>query len=370
MTGQAPDVVIIGGGVIGSAIALRLAQENLRVTVLDQNEPGREASGVAVGILSPQAESNGPTPFFRLADASRAIYPTFAEELRETTGMDVELRLDGVVAVAENETEDEKLAARFRWQSEAGLAVERLNAKELMELEPSLRSGLRGGIFFPNDGQVVGPRVTEAVIRAAANAGVRFESGNPAQRVRHENGKVTGVEAANGVVACAQVVNAAGAWSGFDSTLPFAVPIRPARGDIVALRGEPVPRHVVYSHELYVVPRLDGRILLGATMEFAGFDSAVKAAGVHKLMTGCFELLPDLEGAEFDTAWAGLRPCAPDQLPILGITPIEGLHVATGHCRNGILLAPITARVAADIITKGTSDFDLSPFSVCRFENT
>ena len=177
------------------------------------------------------------------------------------------------------------------------------------------------------------------------------------------------METANGFVACAQAVNAAGAWSGFDSTLPFAVPIRPARGDIVALRGQPVPRHVVYSHELYVVPRLDGRILLGATMEFAGFDSTVKAAGVQKLMTRCFGLLPYLEGAEFDSAWAGLRPCAPDQLPILGTTPIEGLHVATGHCRNGILLAPVTARIAADIIAHGTSELDVSPFSVSRFEN-
>ena len=369
MTRKAPDVVIIGGGVIGSAIALRLAQEKLRVTVLDQSEPGQEASGVAAGILSPQAESNGPTPFFQLAHASRALYPSFAEELRETTGMDVELRLDGVVSVAENETEDGELAARFQWQSEAGLAVERLSAKELTELEPSLRPGLRGGIFFPNDGHVVGPRVTEAVIRAAVSSGVRFESGNPARRILHENGRLTGVETANGVVACAQAVNAAGAWSGFDSTLPFAVPIRPARGDIVALRGEPVPRHVVYSHEFYVVPRLDGRILLGATMEFAGFDSRVKAAGVQKLMTRCFGLLPDLEGAEFDSAWAGLRPCAPDQLPILGTTPIDGLHVATGHCRNGILLAPVTARIAADIIARGTSEFDLSPFSVSRFEN-
>lgn len=369
MTSEAPDVVVIGGGVIGSTIALRLAQENLRVTVLDQSEPGREASGVAAGILSPQAESNGPTPFFQLAHASRALYPSFADELRETTGVDVELRLDGVVAVAETEAEDEELAARFQWQSEAGLAVEKLSAKQLMELEPSLRPGLRGGIFFPNDGQVVGPRVTEAVIRAAASAGVRFESANPARRILHENGRVTGVEAANGVVACAQAVNAAGAWSGFDSTLPFAVPIRPARGDIVALRGAPAPRHVVYSHELYIVPRLDGRILLGATMEFAGFDRTVKAAGVHKLMTGCFALLPDLEGAEFDTAWAGLRPCTPDQLPILGTTPIEGLHMATGHCRNGILLAPVTARVAADIIVRGTSELDVAPFSVTRFKN-
>ena len=370
MTREAPDVVIIGGGVIGSAIALRLAQENLQVTVLDQSEPGREASGVAAGILSPQAESNGPTPFFQLAHASRALYPSFADELRELTGVDVELRLDGVVAVAETEAEDKELAARFQWQSEAGFAVEKLKAKELTELEPSLRPGLRGGIFFPNNGHVVGPKVTEAVIRAAASAGVRFESGNPARRILHKNGRVTGVEAANGVLACAQAVNAAGAWSGFDSTLSFAIPIRPARGDIVALRGEPAPRHVVYSHELYVVPRLDGRILLGATMEFAGFDSTVKAAGVHKLIAGCFGLLPDLERAEFDSAWAGLRPCTSDQLPILGTTPIEGLHLATGHCRNGILLAPVTARVAADVITKGTSELDLSPFSVSRFENT
>ena len=187
--------------------------------------------------------------------------------------------------------------------------------------------------------------------------------------ILHENGRLTSVDQANGVVGCAQAVNAAGAWSGFDSTLPFAVPIRPARGDIVALRGEPVPRHVVYSHALYVVPRLAGRLILGATLAIAGFARRVKAAGVQKLMTRCFGLLPDLEGAEFDSAWAGLRPCAPDQLPILGTTPIEGFHVATGHCRNGILLAPVTARIAADIIARGTSEFDLSPFSVSRFQN-
>ena len=362
-----PDVVIIGGGVIGSTIALRLAQRKLRVAVLEQSQPGQEASRAAAGILSPQAESGGPSPFFRLCQASRELYPSFAEELREATGMDVELRLDGVVAVAETEGEEAELDRRCAWQQEAGLSAKRLSAAELSELEPLLRPGLRGGLLFPSDGQVVAPLLTQAVVQAASQAGARFEAGNPARRVLHRDGRATGVETANGTVACARVVNAAGAWAGFDPALPFAVPVRPVRGDLVALRGEPVPRHVIYSNRLYVVPRRDGRILLGATMELAGFDSAVRAAGVHRLIGESFHLIPALKSAAFDAAWAGLRPCAEDQLPVLGPTPIEGLTLATGHCRNGILLAPLTGQLTADLIVNGKAECDLSPFSVSRF---
>jgi glycine oxidase len=362
------DAVVVGGGLIGSSIALRLAQKKLRVVVLDQREPGAEASVAAAGILSPQAESNERSPFFDLCSASRDLYPPFAAELEEATGIDVELRLDGVLYVALSEAEQARLDARFRWQSAAGLAVERLTAAAAHDLEPTLRSNAVGGVLFPKDGQVENVRLTRAVIVAASRAGVRFEAGNPARRILHAQGRVRGVEAASGNFTSGCVVLAAGAWSGFDGDLPFPVPVGPARGELVAAEAAVAPRRVVYSHEVYVVPRRDGRILFGATMEKTGFDKRVKAEALRSLLEAGFELLPGLRGAAFHSAWAGLRPCAPDDLPLLGRTPLEGLFLATAHFRNGILLAPLTARVTADLVTTGNAGWDLSPFSVTRFQ--
>ena len=362
------DAVVIGGGLIGSSIALRLAQEHLRVVVLEKAEPGREASSAAAGILSPQAESNGPSPFFELGRASRDLYPAWAEELREATGMDVELRLDGVVFVARNEAELQELDERSRRQSKAGDDLKRLSSEDLHRLEPSLRSDLPGGVLIPRDGQVESSRLTRAVIEAASRRGVRFENGNPARRILLSGCRVDGVQASSGVIRTGIVVNAAGAWADFDPTLPFPLPIHPARGEIVAVTADRCPERVIYSHRVYVVPRRGGRILLGATMESGGYDKTVKVRGMIQLTTRAIEVVPGLESARFESTWAGLRPCAPDHLPILGATAIDGLLLAGGHCRNGILLAPVTARLIADLATRGKTAIDLSPFSVSRFE--
>lgn len=364
------DVVVVGGGLIGSAIAWRLSQKKLRVLVLEKAEPGAEASSAAAGILSPQAEADSETPFFKLQVASRNLYPQFARELLEATGLDVELRLDGVVFVAESEADLEELDTRLAWQARAGLRVERLSPEAVRELEPRVRDGIRGGALFPEDGQVENRRLTRAAVLAASAAGARFENGNPVRRVLVERSKVTGVEAASGTIRSDAVVLAAGAWAGEALGLPFAIPVSPARGEMVAVESATGPSRVLYSHRVYVVPRRDGRILLGATLERLGFDKRVKAKAVAQLLAAGLDLIPALEEAGFHSAWAGLRPCAPDELPILGASPVEGLTLATAHFRNGILLAPLTAQATADIVATGEAGWDLTPFSVGRFDSS
>ncbi len=364
---RAADAVIVGGGLIGVSIAWRLAQQNLRVLVLDKSIPGSEASAAAAGILSPKAESASPSPLFWISEASLRAYPAFADELKESTGVDIELSLGGVISVARNQAEMKKLNQHVQWQFEMELNVERLAADEVAVLEPRLDPAVTGGVLYPKDGQVENVRLTKAAIMAASRSGVRFVTGDPVQRILHRKGRVEGVESAGGRVDSRVVVNSAGAWAAFDRSLPFPVPVGPARGEILALSSTVLPERVVYSQGVYLVPRRDGRVILGATTEFENYDKTVKAGAVLELLGNAVNLMPELRGARFGKVWAGLRPYTPDRLPILGPSPIEGLFYATGHFRNGILLTPLTARVLSELIVAGTTDVDLSPFSVCRF---
>lgn len=367
MGASTADAVVLGGGLIGSTIALRLAQRNLRVIVLDRSDPGSEASRAAAGILSPQAEAESPSPFYRLSEASRDRYPDFARELQELTGIDVELCLDGVVFVATSEAEQEALDRRVAWQSRAGLSVERLTPNQARELEPVLGPDLTGAVLFPKDGHVENARLTVAVIRAAERAGADFRAWEPALSILHDKGKVHGVETAGGALQAPVVVNAAGAWAHLDRRLPFPIPVGPARGEMLSVRARELPQRVVYSEGVYLVPRLDGRLLLGATMERGGYDKSIKLRGLVTLWEKAVALVPSVTNARFDSAWAGLRPCTPDQWPLLGLTAFDGLFLATGHCRNGILLAPLTADILAELITSGRTEWNLGAFSVSRF---
>lgn len=347
------EVVIIGGGLVGCASALRLRDAGARVTVLEKSVPGAEASSAAAGILAGQVEARTQGPLFEAGLASRALHAALADELRARCGLDVGYAKCGAAELCFDEATLHALAASVRWQRDRGLPVEVLDRRALSEQEPGAPSNAVGAVFFPDDAQVDPPRLVSAVAQAAERAGVRFRSGSFVRRVVVENGRVAGVELDDGRISAEHVVVAAGAWSSLVEGAGIAAnAVRPARGQLMELRARvPPAKSVLYGHGGYVVPRADGRVVVGSTLEFVGFRSEVTAAGLAKILATATGIVPALEHAVFTRAWASFRPYTPDGAPLVGGAGIEGLTVATGHHRSGILLAPWTAeRVAAHVL--------------------
>ena len=360
------DCLVLGGGIIGCAIAWRLAQRGLRVTLVERGRPGEEASSAAGGILSPQAEAHRPGPFLSLALKSRERYPDLVAELRELVDLDLGFRTDGTLVLAKDDAEAEQLRARARWQTAAGPAVEQIEGALLTKLEPALAPAPLA-LRFPNDPQIDNRLLVRALAQAAERAGVSFLSGE-ASGVWHERARVRGVELREEKLAAEKVVVACGSWSS-----PLAIGLRsavvePVRGQMIELKTEPsLLRHVVFGAGGYLVPRKDGRLIVGSTEERVGFVKEVTAAGRELLVGRVAGLIPALAGHPIARSWAGLRPATPDGLPLLGETAIAGLHLATGHFRNGILLTPITAEIVAAQVTGAAPPVDATPFSPARF---
>ncbi len=363
MTRSGADVAIVGGGIIGCALARELAGRGARVTILERKEPGAEASGAAAGMLAPQAEGLPPGPLFDLALESRSLYPAWTAALAEETGIDVGYRRAGILRCAV--PEGAASAEPPRWQRGRGLAVEEKNAGEIAGLTHGAASEqIRSAVFFPDDAVVDNSRLTRALWKSCELRGVTFALGKTALRFALSGGRCVGVETDGGLIEAPQVVNAAGAWASFDPAFP--VPVEPVRGQIVEIEApEPALPSVVWSHEVYVVPRA-GAWLLGSTMERVGFEKQVTAGAVERLIAAAARLLPGVERSAFRQAWAGLRPGTSDELPLLGATRLPGLFLAAGHFRNGILLAPVTALALADDLSGGRAR-DLAPFSPARF---
>ncbi|HET8657284.1 MAG TPA: glycine oxidase ThiO [Longimicrobiaceae bacterium] len=363
------DVVVVGGGVIGCAVARALARAGVGAMVLERDEPGTHASWAAAGMLSPLAEADGAGPFLRLLRESRRLYPRFVEELEAEAGMGVEYRDEGTLLVSLREADDADLEERYRWQTAAGLPVERLSASETRALEPALSSAVRWALRFPEDHQVENRLLARALWLAAVRAGAEVRTGAEVREIVGAGGRVRGVALASGErVEADAVVVAAGCWAGRLGGLPSPPPVEPVHGQLVAIEAPGSLRHVVDSERAYLVPRSDGRILVGATMESTGFRRAVTAAGVLALLAGALEIAPGLRDAPIVEHWSGLRPGTPDGLPILGPDPgLDGLFYAAGHFRNGILLTPITAEIIRDLVLRGASDRDLAPYSILRF---
>ncbi len=368
MTGR-PDVVVVGGGIIGCALAAELAARGRAVTVLERGEPGGEASGAAAGMLTPQHEAREQDAFFDLALESRELYPAWIGRLFEETGLEVGYHRTGLLHCRYEGEAGGPVAARWAWQRASGLAVvERSRDALAREVAGRLSPEVAEAVFFPNEAVVDPRRLTRAVRLLAERRGVRVLTGTPVAGFRIHNGTCRGVETAAGAIEAAAVVDAAGAWAAFDPSLPMKLPVRPVRGQIVELRlpGRPLET-IVSSDEVYVVPRTDGSVLLGSTVEHVGFRNEVTAEAVGSLIAAAVRLVPALGEARFVTAWAGLRPGTPDGLPILGASPVPGLFLAAGHFRNGILLAPVTARRLCDLVADGRGGEALVPFSVERF---
>lgn len=366
--GSSADVAIIGGGIIGLSIARELALRGVRrVAVIERGEFGQEASWAAGGILAPQVEADRADEFFSLASASRDLYPGFVEAIEKETGIDVRFDKTGTLYVGFTEDDEAEMRHRFDWQTDAGLSVEWLNSEDIRRLEPNVSPDARCALRFPNDWQVENRRLTEALIRANRNLGVELIANCEVESVRIEGGRATGIESSIRPFAAGKIVIAAGAWSSLLGGVSIAV--EPVRGQMLCFQTEPVlTRHVIYSSRGYLVPRQGGRLLAGSTSEHVGFEKRVTDEGAASIKSMAMEIAPALESAAIADSWAGFRPHAPDDLPVIGPTgDIEGLFYATGHYRNGILLAPITAKFVADAMMRKSSSPQLECFSPSRF---
>jgi glycine oxidase len=366
------DVVIVGGGVIGLSIARELARRGVRdIALCDQGEPGKEVSWAAAGILAPQVEANSANDFFQLACASRDLYPEFARELREETAVDVELDTTGTLFVGFTEDEESELRQRYDWQRRADLRVEWLDSNDVRSLEPDVSDQVRCALRFPDDWQVENRKLVEALIVSNGKLNVQLIPNCEVTSLRIDGNRVAGVETANGIITAPTILLCAGAWTSSVETSADAaaqVEIEPVRGQMLCFKPEQtIARHVVYGREGYLVPRRDGRVLAGSTSEHVGFDKRVTNEGSHGIRLMAAKFVPALASVPTVDSWAGFRPRASDDLPVLGPdSEIEGLFYATGHYRNGILLAPITAQVIADLLAGGSSSF-IEAFSPNRF---
>jgi glycine oxidase len=366
------DVVVVGGGVIGLGIAWRAALAGLRVTVVD-DAPGRGASWAAAGMLAPVTEVHyGERALLRLNLAAAARWPEFVAELEQCAGASVGYRRCGTLTVARDSDDNAALEDLYRFQRGLGLQVERLRGRECRQLEPGLVSSVRGGILAAGDHQVDNRAMVAALLTACNRAGVQSRPGRVAA-VRVERDRVRGVVLAGGEpLEASTVVLAAGCWSGTLGGLPPGAlpPVRPVKGQLLHLRGpaeEPLCQRNVRGLEVYVVPRGDGRVVIGATVEEQGFDTTITAGAVHDLLRAAFELLPEVPELELIETVAGLRPGSPDNAPLLGPSQLEGLVIAAGHYRNGILLTPVTAEAMAELLVTGRVPAAITRFSPRRF---
>lgn len=369
----APDVVVIGGGVIGCAIAYYLSLAGMRVLLLERDAIAAGASGVATGMLAPQVEAFRDDPFFALTLQGRAEHQPLAATLLDDIGLDVECRATGVLRVARDEAERAELQRRLRWQSARGLRVEWLEPHELGRCEPLLAGMagrlLAGGLWFPDEGQVRSPRLVQALAAASVKRGARVAEGTGASAFERDGERVVGVRTSSGLVSAETVVLAAGVWSGdLARGAGLDLPIGPVKGQIVTLRSLHARlRCIVWSGDCYIAPKADGQVVLGATEEDGHHDRRPTLAGLAVLTSAALEFLPAAGGFTVEGVWAGLRPALPDRYPLVGRAPgLENLILATAHFRSGILLGPLTGRAVAQLIQTGTILPELAPFGPDR----
>ena len=363
------EVAVVGGGVIGLSLAARLADDGVDVTVVD-DAPGSGATGVAAGMLAPVTEVHyGEESLLKLNLASNEMYPDWVAALEEETGKITGYRRCGTVMVARDTDDNRALDDIFRFQVGLGLSVQRLKARECRELEPALAPSVRSGILVEGDHQVDPQALAGALSVSCSLRGVRFVRSR-ALSLAVTGGRARGVTLMGGAHLQADgVVVAAGAWSGVLAGVEEVLPVRPVKGQLVRLS----PRHQIRPMEhnirgldVYLVPRADGRLVVGATVEEMGFEGSVTSGAVHDLLRDAYELVPGIAELGFDGALAGFRPGTPDNAPFIGATEIEGLVAATGHYRNGVLLAPVTADAVARLIASGDVGDVARPFSPLR----
>jgi glycine oxidase len=368
------DAIVVGGGIIGGAIAFRLSQEKLHVALLDGQAPGHEASWAAAGMLSPAPDSPDSISLVPLGRASLGLYPDFIAELQETTGQDVGYRREGTIEVLFSAEAERELSTLIALHHGLGLAAEPLPIDEARRIEPALGREARAAALLPAEACLDNRALTKAVLAAAVGNGVEILENTKVTRLLCEGERCVGVGVGNRTLAAGHVVLAAGAFCGGIEGRASTRAVKPARGQMVALRNSgPRLRHVLRSDRGYIVPRDDAapqRLVAGSTVEDAGFQKCVTPHGLERIFSAVQELAPGLGAAEVAETWSGLRPDTPDHLPLLGPGELQGLTFATGHYRNGILLAPITAKLVREWVTEQRVSFPWERFSPLRFRET
>lgn len=393
---RTPKTVVVGAGIAGCAVALALRDHEASVTLLERGRPGGGATGTSGGMLAPQYEADGPAPLFQLALRSRGAWPGFARRVENLSGRSVRLRGDGMLVAAEGAEDEKALRRAARWQAERGLDAEMIPGEEAGRLEPAVGRAVTW-LWLPREAQVDAQALGPALGEAVRASGAELRTGRGVTRLLTGEKGVEGLELEDGsVVRAERIVLAAGAWTAGIGSLPRSLPVRPVRGQLIRFGPKPAPpgpasppgpsgppaparspalplrRLVANPRGRYVIPRDDGSVVAGSTMEEAGFSTAVTDEGVASIRESAIRLVPSLEGAEVAETWAGLRPVTADGLPVLGADPaVEGLFWATGYGRNGILLAPRAADLLVARLLEGAgapeAEEELAPFRPDRF---
>lgn len=366
-------IVIVGAGICGLGIGWHLARAGREVTLFDRGDAGRGASWAAGGMLAPRAEAEpGEEGLLPLLLEGRALWPAYAQELEAASGLALGYRDEGILVVAPDRDEAERLRSLYDYHRGLGLELQWLNGLEARRLEPHLSRNIAGAVLSPEDHQVDNRKVVEALKRAFVSAGGILRENCPVDEIMVKGERAVGVRSGSETTAADCVVLAAGAWSRDLPGLPEAVrpPVRPLKGQMLALRmgpGAPLLRHVLWVPDGYLIPRDDGRLLVGGTVEEMGFDDSNTAGGLYEILKNAWEALPGIYDLPLDECWAGFRPASRDDAPLLGPSALEGLVMATGHHRNGVLLAPITAQLVGDFILGGRVEPEMEAFLPTRF---
>jgi len=362
------DVAIAGGGLIGGTIAFELARAGLHVALFDRQQPGEGSSWAAAGILSPAPENAGMISTVQLGRASLQLYPEFVAAVEEISGQTVGYRARGTLEALFSTDAQEQLSTIIALHHGLGLKAEPVSAEDAREMEPALSPELEVAVFRPDEASVDNRALTKVVLTAAERSGVKTFAASSVQSIVRDGGRCAGLLVDGEKVQSRWAIIAAGCCSAEIEGAAHYAPVRPAKGQMIALRAEGFSiERVLWSDHVYLVPRNDGRILAGATVEYVGFEKKVTLGGLQKIVTAALQLAPALADAQVAETWAGLSPDAPDHLPIIGPTDLDGLLIATGHFRSGILLAPITAQLIREWITTQNVSQDWARFSPMRF---
>ncbi|QOR67367.1 glycine oxidase ThiO [Cytobacillus suaedae] len=353
------DAIIIGGGVNGCAVAYNLAKRGRKVVLLEKDRVGSKSSGAAAGMIAAQTELDEDGPLFSLARKSRSMFKDLALELKKVSGIDIELVNKGMYKVALTEEQEEELKGIIQIQTRLGEKAEWLSVNELRMKEPALSTEIKGAMYILEDGQVSAPQLTSAFASSAAVLGAEIKEFTDVYSVEHEDGQVKGVITNEGLFYSENIIVCTGAWSKkLLQQTNMELDTYPVKGECFSVKTtKPLVEGSIFSHGCYIVPKKGGRLIIGATVKPHTFDQKVTVDGVSTLMEKAIKLVPEIASAEWETAWAGIRPQTGDGLPYIGEHPhIQGLFIATGHFRNGILLAPVTGELLADYVERKPID--------------
>ncbi len=370
---QTTDVVIVGGGVIGCAIAYYLSKAGMSTCVLEQGEVGAQASSAAAGLLAPLGPLSGPGPFADLLLSSFALFPSVVPELEEATGLRLNYDQTGALRVVRNPKRVSNLQKRMQAWQPLGLKMYWLTGEEARQREPLLSEDVSAAIYAPEESQIQAPQVVKAFAKAAENLGAEISSHKKVVNILKKEKRVTGVQLAEGeTISCNHLVLTTGAWSCFyGEWLDLDIPVTPLQGQIIILQQPSQPlQHIIFGDAIYLTPK-EKSILVGATKEEVGFEAQVTAEGKDWLNTAATRLVPVLKQSRLENAWAGLRPKTVDTRPIIGPAPHwENVTLAAGHNAVGIILSPLTGQAVATSITTGQVPDIIRPFSLERFTKT